>query len=70
VETGPTCRREGKGVFVISIGGLLGHPEWFRLNFGTPPLQGKRFVLGPDESVKSVVTRSLSLKAIESVLSV
>lgn len=26
----PACLREGKDVFVISVGGLLGHEEWFR----------------------------------------
>ena len=26
----PACLREGKDVFVISVGGLLGHEEWFQ----------------------------------------
>jgi aspartate dehydrogenase len=26
----PACLREGRDVFVISVGGLLGHEEWFR----------------------------------------
>jgi len=26
----PLCLREGRDVFVISIGGLLNHPEWFQ----------------------------------------
>ncbi len=29
-EIVPPCLREGKDVFVISVGGLLGHEEWFR----------------------------------------
>ncbi len=29
-EIVPACLREGRDVFVISVGGLLGHEEWFR----------------------------------------
>jgi aspartate dehydrogenase len=29
-EIVPACLRGGKDVFVISVGGLLGHEEWFR----------------------------------------
>jgi aspartate dehydrogenase len=30
LEIVPACLREGRDVFVISVGGLLGHEDWFR----------------------------------------